>query len=400
MNQIKQIMLRVTPQFPQNQLTTQIQNIHGYISREAPRLVSQGKIIDLIICTQGLPTDDNGNAGPAIVQEFKQAIYSLSQLPVKIVIRLCTDDERAVDFYNTLDCQLDSLDVLDDYWGEALEVYLHNPWLTYGLGLHRLREAGMAWMLIDYVDERPLTMDELYTFCKSFLLGQSNGCGMTGVELPDPRTNWNMFLQGLSKLLEKERQQWNPVLGRLAPWINVTKLNSMYGGVQQQFHYHQQPQYAPQSNPNRTSVPFPIPTNTYATKQSQQSPPNFNHTPMPQQQFSQQPQPNSHSETKPCPVDPKNHCIPPQSKSAANVSTANTNSSLKQQILRQWALQSPQYKTFHPLPHLLVTVPMTFKLDNVEHHKYFGKWKPFTREAFGDGAQEEVLKRGMLCLYV
>lgn len=39
---------------------------------------------------------------------------------------------------------------------QALEVYLHNPWLTYGIGLHRLRESGFAPDIMDDLDERPL----------------------------------------------------------------------------------------------------------------------------------------------------------------------------------------------------------------------------------------------------
>lgn len=37
---------------------------------------------------------------------------------------------------------------------QAMEVYLHNPWLTYGVGLHRLREAGFAPEIMDDLDER------------------------------------------------------------------------------------------------------------------------------------------------------------------------------------------------------------------------------------------------------
>jgi len=37
---------------------------------------------------------------------------------------------------------------------QAMEVHLHNPWLTYGVGLHRLREAGFAPEIMDDLDER------------------------------------------------------------------------------------------------------------------------------------------------------------------------------------------------------------------------------------------------------
>ena len=43
---------------------------------------------------------------------------SLSQLPVKIIFRLCTDNDNVVDFFSSLDSKIDC-DVLDDFWGEV-----------------------------------------------------------------------------------------------------------------------------------------------------------------------------------------------------------------------------------------------------------------------------------------
>ena len=40
---------------------------------------------------------------------------------------------------------------------QAMEIYLHNPWLTYSIGLHRLRESGFAPDIMDDLDERPFT---------------------------------------------------------------------------------------------------------------------------------------------------------------------------------------------------------------------------------------------------
>ena len=93
----------------------------------------------------------------------------MSKLPVKVIIRLCTNDEKVINMYNDMDDKFASIDVMDDYWGEvrrkskmhasrfaslstlaltiftwycsskfssvlhslyakAMEVYLHNPW--------------------------------------------------------------------------------------------------------------------------------------------------------------------------------------------------------------------------------------------------------------------------------
>ena len=68
---------------------------------------------------------------------FGKALGSLAGLPVSTVIRLCTDDDEVVNFYNSLDENLElNMDVLDDFVGEAKEIHSKNKWLTYGLPLH------------------------------------------------------------------------------------------------------------------------------------------------------------------------------------------------------------------------------------------------------------------------
>lgn len=48
----------------------------------------------------------------------------LKELPVWVVIRLCTDDHKMVDYWNNVDAQVGvSMDVLDDPLGEAKEVF-------------------------------------------------------------------------------------------------------------------------------------------------------------------------------------------------------------------------------------------------------------------------------------
>lgn len=122
-------------------LTQHIWEIHQQVSAMAHDLRESGKQVAIILATDGLPTDQQGYGGGHVMDEFVRALRSLEGLPVWLVIRLCTDEDNVCEFYNSLDAQLElSLEVLDDYIGEANEVYAKNPWLTYGLPFHRCRE--------------------------------------------------------------------------------------------------------------------------------------------------------------------------------------------------------------------------------------------------------------------
>lgn len=122
-------------------LTEHIWEVQEQVVGMAHDLRQSGKQVAIILATDGLPTDQQGYGGRNVTDEFVGALRSLEGLPVWLVIRLCTDEDDVCRFYNSLDAQLElSLEVLDDYIGEAKEVYSKNPWLCYGLPLHRCRE--------------------------------------------------------------------------------------------------------------------------------------------------------------------------------------------------------------------------------------------------------------------
>eukprot|EP00560_Eucampia_antarctica_P007854 CAMPEP_0197825544 /NCGR_PEP_ID=MMETSP1437-20131217/2598_1 /TAXON_ID=49252 ORGANISM="Eucampia antarctica, Strain CCMP1452" /NCGR_SAMPLE_ID=MMETSP1437 /ASSEMBLY_ACC=CAM_ASM_001096 /LENGTH=376 /DNA_ID=CAMNT_0043425571 /DNA_START=47 /DNA_END=1174 /DNA_ORIENTATION=+ len=194
-------------------LTKHILDIHRTVLSLAPQLKATGKRVVIVLATDGLPTDDVGNANASAKQQFTQSLRKLEGLPVWVVIRLCTDEDDVVDFYNQLDDDLElNMDVLDDFCGEASEVYEHNSWLNYALPLHRMREMGFHDRLFDMLDERPLTKGELREFCV-LLFGIKKSDG-----IPDPSIDWKGFLSDIERLLKDESQQWNPMKKKVSPW--------------------------------------------------------------------------------------------------------------------------------------------------------------------------------------
>lgn len=205
-------------------LTDHINGVQAEVSLLAPQLNAAGKQIAIVIATDGLPTDRNGRGGMHLQHEFIESLRSLQGLPVWVVIRLCTDEEDVVEFYNQIDSQLElSIEVIDDFLGEAKESHEHNPWLNYGLSIHRMREMGYHSRVFDMLDERKLTAKELQIFCE-ILFSQEHF-----KSAPDPSSDWNGFVKFVDHLLEKEVPHWNPSNDKIKPWISVKKLEKIYG---------------------------------------------------------------------------------------------------------------------------------------------------------------------------
>jgi len=219
----KNTMTRATPSGV-TPLSKHIYDIREQIVILNPQLQSEGRRVVIVLATDGLPTDQYGVGGTQEKNAFVNAMKSLEGLPVWIVIRLCTNDESVVEFYNDLDAQLElSIEVLDDFNGEAEEVYKVNPWLNYSLPLHRMREMGFQNRLFDLLDERKLTKGELREFCV-FLFGIDKFDGV-----PESEVDFKGFLSVISKLLKTEKMQWNPVKKQVLPLLDLKKLEKLYG---------------------------------------------------------------------------------------------------------------------------------------------------------------------------
>lgn len=87
-------------------LTQHVQEIRQNIVELQPELQRNGTKVAIVLATDGLPTSSDHRQSSSAELEFVQALKLLEGLPVWVVIRLCTDDESVVEFYNDLDSQL------------------------------------------------------------------------------------------------------------------------------------------------------------------------------------------------------------------------------------------------------------------------------------------------------
>merc|ERR1711939_1191868 len=98
-------------------LTESVMSVISMISPIAADLRASGQQVAVILATDGHP---HGR------QSFVQAMQQLQLLPAWVVVRLCTDDDDVVSFWNDLDEQLEApLEVLDDVRGRG--GYLQEP---------------------------------------------------------------------------------------------------------------------------------------------------------------------------------------------------------------------------------------------------------------------------------
>ncbi len=136
-----------------------IRQVITKITQMAPTLRARGQKACVMIATDGESSDG----------DIAAAMQPLKSLPCWVVVRLCTDQDSIVEYWNGVDSVLElDMDVLDDLKGEAEEVEEQNPWLTYAEPLHRIREFGIPLKELDLLDESKLTLDQFANFV-SFL---------------------------------------------------------------------------------------------------------------------------------------------------------------------------------------------------------------------------------------
>ena len=205
-------------------MVTHINEIREEVEALAPSLRADGQKVAIILATDGLPTNPPGVPLGNERKNFVAALRSLEGLPVWIVIRLCTDSQRIVNYYNDLDSELElSIEALDNYRDEALELYGPNLWLNYTIQLHCMQEMGFQEQYFDFWDERTLTLTELNEFCV-MLFGEKNFGGA-----PTPEQNLKEFCKAIKGMAKKESLVFHPVRYVMKEVVSVTKIKSVYG---------------------------------------------------------------------------------------------------------------------------------------------------------------------------
>jgi len=154
-------------------LRDRLEEIYRRIQAQQMELANNGQRVVLVIATDGLPTSSSSGTSTAVhKQQLVEILNRLGfELSVFLVVRLCTDDDDVVEYYNKVDEELElPLEVIDDLQSEAKEIRNQgNRWLTYSPMLHKIREGGTFVKLLDVLDERRLTPTEVSVFVQLLL---------------------------------------------------------------------------------------------------------------------------------------------------------------------------------------------------------------------------------------
>lgn len=194
-------------------LCQHIREVIAQIQGMEQNLRATGQKAVLVIATDGESSDG----------DIVTAMKPLERLPVWVVIRLCTDEDRICDYWNNIDKKLElDLDILDDLSGEAEEIAAVNGWLTYGEPLHRMREFGVTIKEIDLLDEARLSGDQILTVIAMLMGGSPR-------DYPHPQVDWPGFLRAVKESTAREQMVYNPLRKRPTPWILTDSLGRFFG---------------------------------------------------------------------------------------------------------------------------------------------------------------------------
>ena len=190
-------------------LTEAVMKVVSMVEPVQHELRRRGEQVAVIIATDGMPNNS---------RSFVNAMQTLQTLPTWVVVRLCTDDDSVVEYWNSLDAMLEApLEVLDDVSGEADEVYAHNPFLTYAPPLHLARLFGIDAKVYDALDEARLLPSQIKELVEDML-----GCAA----LPEPELDRAQFVDAVREALgERPTLVVDPRSGKMKPWFDLALLD-------------------------------------------------------------------------------------------------------------------------------------------------------------------------------
>lgn len=207
-------LMRALNESPQGStpICRHIKDIIKEVQKMEKDLRAKRQKICVVILTDGESSDG----------DLAHCMKPLSSLPVWVVVRLCTDEEKVVNYWNDIDKELElDIEVLDDFYGEAEEIYAINPWFSYGEPMQRLREFGVCLKEIDLLDEVKLDLGQVRLFC-SIIFGGSPE------RFPDPDTDWEDFLNVVKEENLKLEKTWSPIDRLEMDWISTERLQTTY----------------------------------------------------------------------------------------------------------------------------------------------------------------------------
>lgn len=213
-------------------LTDRLQEIHQRIRAQHEDLARNGQRVVLVIATDGIPTSaHSAHSSDSHKRQLVEALRRLGyELSVFIVIRLTTDDDSVIDFYNTVDEELElPLEVIDDIQSEAREIQRQgNGWVTYSPLLHKIREGGTFVKLLDLLDERRLTPTEVSVLAQLLLREEHDE--------PMPRSAQD-FCDAIDDAIARAPLVYDPVkrimCPPIQPWVKLAVNPSVGGRVVQ-----------------------------------------------------------------------------------------------------------------------------------------------------------------------
>ena len=166
--------------------------------------------------------------GEASDGDVAAALKPLENLPAILVLRLCTNDERLLNYWNAVDSNLEvEVDVLDDLCSEADEAQTANPWLTYPEYLHKMREFGSSLKELDLLDESLLPTEHMRAVVCNLLFDGKKS------DIPNPDEDFDAFASAVRQKMDKNKQKnqtFDMVSKKYCDLIKMDKLASKYSG--------------------------------------------------------------------------------------------------------------------------------------------------------------------------